>query len=152
MTRILKSKVVRYSGTTEKQVFQLYHLTTCNSNSLYITENRNNDICVSREKVVDVFRETGERRFHYTGHTPLPKWNQAFTPKGIATDSYCHILIADINNKCVHIIDQNGKFLQYIDCGMRRPWGLCIDSHDFLYLADNKKKSTQIVKVKFLNL
>lgn len=149
-------KVARYSENVKKQVIQFDDLkfssffTSCYY--LYITENRNSDICVSRKEVVDVFTETGERRFKYTGHCPPPKWNQAFSPRGIATDSYCHILIADINNKCVHIIDQNGKFLQYIDCGMRRPWGLCIDSHDFLYLADNKKKSTQIVKVKFLNL
>eukprot|EP00105_Crassostrea_gigas_P009980 XP_011425116.1 PREDICTED: E3 ubiquitin-protein ligase TRIM71 [Crassostrea gigas] len=150
MKRKDQSKVVRYDGTVEKQVIQVGGL--LRFDYLYITENRNSDICISRDDVIEVFTETGERRFEYTGHRPPPKWNQAFTPKGIATDSYCHILIADINNKCVHIIDQDGKFLQYIDCGMRRPWGLCIDSHDFLYLADNKKKSTQIVKVKFLNL
>ncbi|XP_065945358.1 E3 ubiquitin-protein ligase TRIM71-like [Magallana gigas] len=150
MTHECQSKVVRYSGTVEKQVIQVDDTTRCDY--LYITENRNRDICISREDIVDVFTETGERRFEYIGHRPPPKWNQAFSPKGIATDSYCHILIADINNKCVHVIDQDGKFLQYIDCGMRRPWGLCIDSHDFLYLADNKKKSMQIAKVKFLNL
>lgn len=145
-----QSKVVRYSGTVEKQVIQVDGTTRCYY--LYLTENRNSDICISREDIVDVFTETGERRFRYTGHRHPPKWNQAFSPRGITTDSYCHILIADTNNKCVHIIDQDGKFLQYIDCGMRKPWGLCIDSRDFLYLADNKKKSTQIVKVKFLNL
>lgn len=156
MSQEHQSKVVLYSGNVEKQVIQFddlkssHFFTSCYY--LYVTENRNNDICVSREEVVDVFTGTGERRFKYTGHRPPPKWNQAFSPRGVTTDSYCHILIADTNNKCVHIIDQDGKFLQYIDCGMRKPWGLCIDSRDFLYLADNKKKSTQIVKVKFLNL
>lgn len=157
MTQTNKSKVVRYSGTVEKQAIQFDDLKSTPFIPscyyyLYITENRNNDICVSRQEVVDVFRGNGERKFYYNGHPPHPIWNQAFSPRGIATDSYCHILIADTENKCIHIIDQDGKFLQYIDCGMRRPWGLCIDSHDFLYLADNKKKSTQIVKVKFLNL
>lgn len=145
-----QSKVVRYAGTVEKQVIQVDGTTRCYY--LYVTENRNSDICISRVDIVDVFMETGERRFEYTGHRPPPKWNQAFSPRGITTDSYCHILIADINNKCVHIIDKDGKFLQYIDCGMRKPWGLCIDSRDFLYLADSKKKSRQIVKVKFINL
>ncbi|XP_062575187.1 E3 ubiquitin-protein ligase TRIM36-like [Saccostrea cucullata] len=46
-------------------------------------------------------------------------------------DSMCHILIADIVNDVIHIIDQNGQFLQYIDiCELNKPCDLSIDSDD----------------------
>lgn len=162
MTQGLQSKVARYSGIVEKQVVQFDDCDTASRSSgwyyLYVTENRNSDICVSREDVVEVFMETGQRKFQYIGHFPRPKWHHVFSPRGITTDSYCHILIADTENHCIHIIDQDGSFLRYIECGMRRPWGLCIDSENVLFVADTdhrrnkRKKSSQIVKIRFLKL
>ncbi|XP_062621788.1 tripartite motif-containing protein 55-like [Saccostrea cucullata] len=149
-----QTKVVRCSGSTEKQTIQfddkdkpLYL-----PSSFYIrytTENRNLDICVSddRAKAVVVVNQVGKLRFRYTGHAPAPK-NQPFSPQGITTDSQSHILTADYNNNCVHIIDQDGQFLRYIDCGLSRPHGLCTDTNDNLFVAQVWKK--QVRKIKFL--
>ncbi|XP_062606365.1 uncharacterized protein LOC134268187 [Saccostrea cucullata] len=152
-----QTKVVRFSDFVEKQTIQLdeegkplYPNTSTCSYRRYITENRNLDICVTDGEAVIVVNQAGKLRFRYTGHYPPPKWNQNFTPRGIITDSLSHILTADEMNKCVHIIDQYGQFLRYIDCGMVKPMGLSIDEDDHLFVADNKKKSGQIIKLRYL--
>ncbi|XP_062591073.1 tripartite motif-containing protein 55-like [Saccostrea cucullata] len=126
------TKVVRYSCSTDEQTIQFddKNKPLYSSDTRYITENRNLDICVSDSgaKAVVVVNQAGKLRFRYTGHTPAPK-NQPFNPRGITTDSQSHILTADYNNECVHIIDQDGQFLRYID-HVLFPWGLCLDTND----------------------
>ncbi|XP_061168948.1 uncharacterized protein LOC133178218 [Saccostrea echinata] len=134
------SKVVRYSGSTEKQnIYFDYKGKPLFSSGHYfrsITENRNLDICVSDRgaRTVVVVNQAGKLRFRHTGHTPAPN-NKPFSPQGITTDSQSHILTADINNDCVHIIDRDGQFLRNFECGHNYPWGLCIDTNDNLFIA-----------------
>lgn len=153
ITRKKQSKVVRYAGTIPKQTIQFGYkgkntIPFSEKPFLYVTENNNRDICVSRGEVV-VFKETGELSFRYNGRYPPPNWNEDFSSSGIATDRYCHILIADTGSKCIHIIDQNGKFLQDIDCGNRKPSGLRIDSFGFLFVDDKKSRCGEIAKYKY---
>ncbi|XP_062600390.1 tripartite motif-containing protein 55-like [Saccostrea cucullata] len=147
-----QTKVVRYSGSSEKQTIQfddegksLY--LPSRFNTYYITENRNLDICVTDcgAKAVVVVNQAGKLRFRYTGHAPAQK-NRSFYPRGTTTDSQSHILTADPNNNCVHIIDQDGQFLRYIHSGLSDPWGLCTDIHDNLFVAQLSK----VEKIKYL--
>lgn len=135
-----QTKVVRYSGSTEKQCIQNDENGKAffsPDDSKYLAVNRNQDICVAdyRAKRVVVISATGKLRFTYTGSTP--NTIESFDPVGITTDSLCRILIADGHCHYIHIIDQEGQFLRYIDnLNLRGPWGLCIDTNDNLFVAE----------------
>ncbi|XP_062615113.1 protein wech-like [Saccostrea cucullata] len=141
-----QSKVVRYSGNLEKQSIQFDD----DGNPLFIfggfpnfiCENRNRDICVAdcAAKAVVVVNQTGKFRFRYIGHAPAPK-NKLFNPTGITTDSQGHILTADYDNYCVHIIDKDGHFLRFIKFQQNQPYRLCTDRDDNLFVAVKDLKS-----------
>ncbi|XP_062579002.1 microtubule-associated protein 1B-like [Saccostrea cucullata] len=145
-------KVVRYSGSTVKQEIQydvrgeqLY----CRAD--FIDENKNLDVVVSdlgarRIVVVDKY---GIFRFNYTGNLQSERY-KSFGCSGVTTDTKSNIIVADEYNDVLHVIDQNGQFLMYIDnCKLQRPGDLCTDSDDVLYVTE--PVANKVKKIKFYN-
>jgi hypothetical protein len=115
--------------------------------TLYVEENNNGDVCASdsNAKIVVVVNKSGRVRFRYDG-TPARR-KKSFDPLYIVTNSMSQIIVADINNACLHILDQNGQFLKCVDnCGLDSPYGLSVDSEGRLWVGLQKSGEVKVIQ------
>ena len=142
-----EAKVTRYSKTgkeiqniqRDNQGQELY------SDPRYIAENINGDICTSdyNKRAVVVVNKSGQHRFSYKGR------GSEFLPWGICTDVLGHILVCDKDNKSVHLLDQDGRFLSIIlsaQQGIKDPRGLCVDDENNLYVGQFDTNTVTVYK------
>lgn len=144
------SKVVRYTDSCEeKQTIQLDDrgnpLYSTRSWKLFVSENRNLDVCVADTgaNAVVVVNQTGNLRFRYTGPHSSSK---PLKPDGITTDSQCRILIADSDNHKIHILDQDGEILRFITSDLSdSPFRLCVDTRNNLFVPERNSGNIKMI-------
>ncbi|XP_048749119.2 E3 ubiquitin-protein ligase TRIM71-like [Ostrea edulis] len=144
-------KIVRYQGHIVKQEIDRDEhgeiIYKGGRYPLHVVENKNGDICVSDSNVdtVVVVDKSGRRRFQYDG-TPARR-KKSFNPAHIMTDSMSQIIVADYNNGCLHILDQNGEFLRCVDnCGLDDAYGLNVDSEGRLWVGLRKSGELKVIQ------
>ncbi|XP_048766566.2 E3 ubiquitin-protein ligase TRIM71-like [Ostrea edulis] len=146
-----QNKIVRYQGHTVKQEIDRGEngepIYKGGKYPLYVVKNNNKDICASdcNADTVVVVGKSGRVRFRYDG-TPARRKN-SFYPKHIVTDSMSQIIVADINNDCLHILDQNGHFLRCVDnCGLDDANGLSVDSEGRLWVGLRESGELKVIQ------
>ena len=97
------TKVVRYSGSTQKQTIQWDDqgkpLYSSDGNAYkYLSGNKNCDICVADRQAhaAVVVSAAGKLRFRYNGPPSTPRTRESFEPAGITTDSRANILTSGL--------------------------------------------------------
>lgn len=146
-----KTKVMRYFGSELKQTIQFdgtgKPFFSCGRYSMYICENINHDICVADNGAgaLVVVSQDGKLRFTYNG--PPYKTKRSFDPYGIATDIQGQILTSDFRNNRIHILNQDGLFICFIDnCHLDRPSSLSIDKSGDLFVGENCTGKVKIIR------
>ena len=95
----------------------------------------NNDlyICDKKNSKVIALDASYHLQYQYTVHN-----NTAFSPVDLCTDSDGRILITDFGNHSVHILDKDGKFLQFLltrKRGLRLPVSIDTNSEGRAWLG-----------------
>lgn len=115
-----------------------FHLPVVMLFSEYMCENKNFDICVtdSHTNAVVVVNQSREFQFRYTA----PR--RSCQPFRFPADSQSRILTSDRIKNLIHILNQHGQFLCYLNnayCYLQFPWRLCVDNNDILFVAESAK-------------
>ncbi|XP_062604662.1 uncharacterized protein LOC134266439 [Saccostrea cucullata] len=145
------NKIVRYlGGAAAKEIDKdehNQHYFKSGNYGVYVEENINGDICASdmNAKKVLVFDKRGIIRFRY--HGSPSRRIKPFFPACIATDSLSQIIVTDVNNDCLHLLDENGHFLRCVDsCGLLSPIGLSVDSEGRLWVGCQESGDIKVIK------
>lgn len=145
--------IARYEGKRLAQIIKRDErscpIFQTGKHALIVTENTNGDVVTSdqnADKVV-VVSKSGKVRFRYNSK---PAGGEK--PGHVVTDSAGHIIVADSNNTCLHILNQDGLQMNYVDYSethyIYTLRGLSLDGMDRLWLGLNT--STEHSKLKII--
>ncbi|XP_048741085.2 uncharacterized protein LOC125655015 [Ostrea edulis] len=152
-TGFSQRKIVRYQGHTSiakqeidrdedgKPIYKGGKYPLC------VVDNNNGDIVASdsNANTVVAVNNSGRVRFRYDG-TPARR-KRSFDPGHIVTDSMSQIIVTDINNDCLHILDQNGQFLRCVSkCGLVRPDALSVDIMGRLWVGLHTYGTVKVIQ------
>ena len=130
-----EGKVIIYSGS--RKIVQELDKTMFKCPIRVVQNKVNNDLCIC-DKDKTEYTSTGKiialslditsynLRYKYTG-----QGNTKFCPIDLCTDNAGHVLITDFYNNRVHILDKDGRFLQYLlarEQGLEWPISIDVDS------------------------
>ena len=90
----------------------------------------------SSGKVVTIGAD-GKVRYEYTGQD-----DKVFAPADVCTDQMGHVLITDYWNHRVHILDQEGRFIQYIlteQQGLSGPTTIGVDGEGYVWVGEDNQ-------------
>lgn len=144
-----QTKVLRYSGSTEKQSIN----STKNRTSFFYSpeviifqhasvRKKNFDICFAdnNANAVVVVNQSNKFRFRYT-------FRGLLHPVGIATDSQIRILILYQGSNFILSTDQDGLFLRYINnCYLRCPCSLYKGRNYHHFVAESATGEVNIIQ------
>ena len=146
-------KIVRYRDGLAVQEIQNYY----NGNPLFhpglgilfVTENNNEDICVSDTNgcVIIVLNQFGNFKFDYDTTRALYDCPEltTFKPGAIVTNNKCEMLFTVQN--FIFILDHNGHFVQCIDnCNLTMASALCLDYTERICVGEFDKTNLKIIK------
>ncbi|KAJ8299302.1 hypothetical protein KUTeg_023362 [Tegillarca granosa] len=113
----------------------------------FICSSKNGDIIVGEYTKVVVITQQGQKRFIYKGEKR--KMKTSFVPSDVVTDKHGHIIISDYYNSVLHVLDSDGKFVQYLMTPEHRCdklEGLDIDSSGRLWVCNAGNDQIFIIK------
>ena len=94
----------------------------------------NQDIYVCDSRKLIAIKADGQLRYEYTG-----QGDSKFSSSDVCTDQMGHVLITDRNNHRIHILDQEGRFIQYIltsQQGLQRPVTIDVDTEGYVWVGE----------------
>ena len=139
------SKVVIYSRTGEirrilEHIKLRFLMSVCVNKvnqDIYICD-KEEDAFYFAGKVIAV-AANGKLRYEYTG-----QGDSDFTPVEMCSDQIGHVLITDSGNHRVHMLDKEGKFIQYIltsQQGLHEPKTIDVDKEGHVWVGENSSVS-----------
>ncbi|XP_063404724.1 uncharacterized protein LOC134688184 [Mytilus trossulus] len=146
-------KIVRYTdGLVVQEIQNSYNgnpLFHPGLGILFVTENNNEDMCVSDTNgcVITVLNKFGNFKFDYDTTRALYDCPElaTFKPGCIVTNSKSEILFTVQN--FIFVVDHNGHFVQCIDnCNLTMTSALCLDYAERICVGEFDKTNLKIIK------
>ena len=124
---------------------KLDNITFRNTGKKVAVNKINHDIYICDDRSVLAVGPEGRLRYEYTGQD-----DSELYPRDVCTDQMGHVLITDYDNYRVHMLDQNGWFIQYVltlQQGLGKPVTIDVDREGYVWVGEDVSNNNGRVKV-----